>query len=409
MRYGTTFEGRELVCAILTSASNHARMDELKQRWGSLFDPRALAAAEPDWLADTPAVAWLGYSIHGDETSGTDASLALAHRLVAGRSAEVEELLANVVVVMDPCMNPDGRMRTVHQVEQGAGYVSNLDFASRQRGHWPYGRGNHYLFDMNRDWLAGVCPETRGRWRMALEYPPHLFVDAHEMGSLDTYLFYPQNEPRLPALPPKLPDWQVRFSRDHARAFDAFGWGYYTREWADSWYPGYSDAWGSLNGAIGMLYEQAATAGQPLRRASGEVVSYRESVHGHVVSSWTNLGTLMANRSEILSDYLAFRRSNVDSQAPSARSVYVVRTGRHPVREADFLELLAAQGIEAYRSLAAVDVEAVRGLDGDETEALELAAGAVVRSRAAAAGRPRARDARLRPADGRRVLEEGAA
>jgi len=359
--YGRTFEGRELVRVVISSAPNIQRLAQIRASIGALADPRGLDEDRAKAiLGDTPAIAWMGYSIHGDETSGTDASLSVAYRLIAGTDAEVRELLNEVVVVIDPCMNPDGRMRTVTQVEQNAGYVTNLDVASRHRGHWPFGRGNHYLFDMNRDWMAGVCPETRGRWRVAEEFPAQLFVDAHEMDGLDTYLFYPQAEPLNPELPPKLVEWQAVFALDQARAFDEFGWGYYTREWADAWYPGYSDAWGALNGAIGLLYEQGGVSGQPLERASGEVVSYRESVHGHVVSSLANLFSLAHNRQAILADYLAFRRAAIDPGGTRGADAFVVVPGRCPDRETEFVDLLVAQGLEVRIAQAPFDASAVQ-------------------------------------------------
>jgi len=352
--YGRTHEGRPLLRVVITSPENHARLATIKRAIARLADPRGLTEPEARAILDsTPAIAWMGYSIHGDETSGTDASLAVAYHLAAGTSADVLELLREVVVVMDPCLNPDGRQRILTQIEQSAGYVANLDHASMQRGRWPYGRGNHYLFDMNRDWMVGVAPETRGRWRVALEFHPQLFVDAHEMSGLDTYLFYPQADPVHPAMPATLMKWQKAFAAANAAAFDRYGWGYYTREWADGWGAFYSDSWGSLNGAIGMLYEQAGVGGQPLKRASGEIVSYREAVHGQAVSSVSNLTTLARERRAVLADYLAGRRRNVDRARPGGDRAFVLVPGRNPSREARFLDLLLAQGIEVQLASAA--------------------------------------------------------
>ena len=374
--YGVTHEGRELLRTVITSRANHERLDVIRANLARLADPRGLSERDTERLvASTPAVAWLGYSIHGDETSGSDAALALAHHLIAGRDDDVQRLLDAVIVVIDPCMNPDGRARILGQLEQNAGYVTNLDFDGRHRGHWPYGRGNHYLFDMNRDWMSGVCPETRGRWAAARDLPPQLFVDAHEMSGLDTYLFYPQAEPRLPALPEKLLEWQGVFAADHARAFDRHGWGYYTREWADAWYVGYSDAWGSLGGAVGMLYEQARVAGVPLRRASGEVVSYRRAVHGHVVSSWQNLSTLAAHRAEILSDWAAARRRAVERSRPGGDRALFVVPGRHADREADWVETLLAQGIEVWTAPEGLVAREVVASSGGTHEQSEFPAG----------------------------------
>jgi len=274
-RYATSFEGRELVRAVITSPANQARLDAILADVAQLAEPRARgAAAAADRIAkSSPAVAWLGYSIHGDEISGADASLVVGYHLVAGSDKQVADLLDHLVVVIDPVMNPDGRSRILSQIAQTSSDVASLNYDGMQRGWWPYGRGNHYLFDMNRDWIVGSAPETQGRWRELLRFHPQLLVDAHEMDALDTYLFYPQSDPHLPALPASLDRWQKVFAADQGAAFDAMGWAYYTREWADAWYPGYGDSWSALHGAVSMLYEQAGIAGRPLKRASGRVVT----------------------------------------------------------------------------------------------------------------------------------------
>ncbi|HIL37871.1 MAG TPA: hypothetical protein EYG26_10380 [Planctomycetes bacterium] len=350
--YGKTHEGRRLIYAVITSPANHARLESIRSSIDLLSDPRGLSEEQAKDLTErTPAIAWMGYSIHGDETSGSDAALAVAHRLVAGQDEGTLALLDSVVVVLDPCMNPDGRARIASLVQQAAGRRVNLDSQAMQRGRWPFGRGNHYLFDMNRDWMAGVCPETRGRWRVNLALRPQLFVDAHEMSGLDTFLMYPQAAPRHPALPARLLHWQGVFADAHGEVFDAMGWGYYTREWADAWYPGYSDAWGSLGGAIGMLYEQGRNAGQPLRRDSGEVVPYREAVHGQVIASWSNLETLAQNRAAVLGDYHAFHRSHVDGSRSGSKRMFFYHDP-----SGNLTRVLIDQGVEVFA--AAVEFEA---------------------------------------------------
>ena len=349
--YGRTYEGRELLRAVITSEQNLERLGELRKGLQRLADPRGLSAAEGQRLVQSlPAVAWLGYSIHGDELSGADASMAVAYHLAASTDADIVALLDDVIVVIDPAMNPDGRERTVGQIRESFGYVENLDYASMHRGRWPGGRGNHYLFDMNRDWMSGLAPETRGRWRAVLDLPPQLFIDGHEMSGLDTYLFYPQSEPHHPELTPRQQALQSLFADDHAVAFDAHAWGYYSREWADAWYPAYSDFWGTLNSAVGMLYEQGSTFGQPLRRASGEVVTYRESVFGHVTGSLANLTTLAGHREEILAGYLEARRANVSEKQRDAKRMFVIVPGANGSRERDLVRRLVAQGIEVQRA-----------------------------------------------------------
>jgi len=363
-RYATSHEGRALVRAVVSSPANLARLETLLGHLEVLADPRGHDEARLEAaLEEALPVAWLGYSIHGDELSGADASMAVAYHLVAGTSADVTDLLERLVVVVDPVMNPDGRERIVAQIEQMTGYTPNLDLATMQRGWWPYGRGNHYLFDLNRDWMSGVHPETRGRWAQILRLRPQLLVDAHEMGITDTYLFYPQAAPHNPSLPATLDRWHRVFAHDQAAAFDRRGWAYYTREWADAWAPFYSDAWGSLNGAVGILYEQAGISGFPVRRPAGDVLTYRDAVHHQAVSSLANLGTLAARADEVLADYAAHRRRAVAPSASGAERLLVVRPGAHPAREAALLATLRGQDIEVARADAAFTArEAVDGL-----------------------------------------------
>ncbi|MEM8711950.1 MAG: M14 family zinc carboxypeptidase, partial [Planctomycetota bacterium] len=374
--YGRTFEGRELVTLTITSPENHARIEEIKQNGQTLFDPRGASAEALRSLIETqPGVAWMGYGIHGDETSASEAAVPFVYHLAACTDASVKDALQQAVVVLDPCLNPDGRERIRTMVEQSAGFRANLDSGAMQRGRWPGGRGNHYLFDMNRDWMAGETPETRGRWSRLLELPPQLFVDAHEMSGLDTFLFYPQTDPRNAYLPKRLTHWQTMLAGDAARVFDQFGWGYYTREWADALYPGYSDAWGSLTGAIGMLYEQGRTIGAPLRRESGEVVPYRETVHGQIAVSLSNLLTFAANKDEILEDYVGHRQWAIDAASPLGQRAFAVVPPADVMRGARLLRTLLGQGIEVEEAQEDFEATGVVGWLGSSKETMQLPAG----------------------------------
>jgi hypothetical protein len=348
---GRTHEGRELLAGVVTSEKNMARLDEILAGLHQLADPRKLSQTQAtDLVEHSPAVAWMAYSIHGDEMSGVDAGLALAYQLIADQGAETKALLDDLVVVFDPMQNPDGRERFLAMLESSASTVLDLSDEGLTRGHWPYGRGNHYLFDMNRDWMSGVAPETRARWAAVLKYVPQLFVDAHEMGSSDTFLFYPQSPPRHPDFPATLDKWHRTFADEGARAFDEHGWSYYSREWADGLGPFYSDSWGSLNGAIGILYEQARYAGTAVRRDTGEIATYRDAVRHQLVSSLSNLRSLKTHRKEVLADYLANRRENCDASSAERKRSFIVRAGAQPARERWLIENLLAQGIEVYRT-----------------------------------------------------------
>ncbi|MCP3963707.1 MAG: peptidase [bacterium] len=377
VEYARSHEGRALYYMIVTSPENLARIDEIQQAASSLADPRELSASAGEELLDgQPAIAWMAYSIHGDETSGTDASLAVLHHLVAGTSPEVTELLETVVVLVDPMQNPDGRHRFLQQIAEHRAKTPNVDDQSLlHAGYWPWGRTNHYNFDLNRDWTLAVNPESRGRVEAAGDWHPQLMVDAHEMGPQDTYLFSPARAPRSPFLPGKLDPWGAEFARDQSKAFDRHGWVYYTGEWNEGWYPGYTDAWGGLRGAVPILYEQAGFAEDGVRQAPGNVVTYREAVHHQAVSSIANLTTLSTHRKQILADYLAERRSAVSADGRWADRAFAVLPSANRSRLHAFLELMELQNIEVYQTPAETRVAAAVDQMGRRQERASLPAG----------------------------------
>ncbi len=348
--YARSHENRALYYLAISSEQTIRELDRVKADAARLADPRAVTAAEGDRLADTlPAVAWMAYAIHGDEMSGADAALAAAYHLAACTDDDVTSLLASLVVIIDPLMNPDGRDRTVRAIAENRTAQPNVDDQSLiHSGHWPGGRTNHYLFDLNRDWIFGAHPETRGRIAAAAAWRPHYFMESHEMGSLDTFLFMPPREPMNPNIPANVHKWLPRFADDLGAAFDARGWRYYTGEWNEEWYPGYSGAWGGLRGAIENLYEQASIQTDAVRRPEGTLESYRESVHKQLVSTMANLTTLAANRREVLRDFLAVRRGAVAPEGPYARRTFAVVPGANITRTRAFTDLMTLQGFEVH-------------------------------------------------------------
>lgn len=348
VRYGTTHEGRPLHYLVLASEANIARLDALRADLAKLADPRAIDAAAADKLAEKlPAVAWMAYTIHGNELSSSDAALAAAYHLAAGNGDDVKALLAELVVIIDPLMNPDGRERYLTMAQQNRTTQPSVDDQSVLHSEvWPSGRMNHYLFDMNRDWLWATQPETRGRIAAISQWHPHFFMESHEMWSQDTFLFLPPREPINPHFPEHTRRWSEAFAQDHAAAFDARGWRYYTGEWSDNWYPGYSSSWAPLRGAIANLYEQARIHTDAVRREDGTLETYRESVHKQLVSTMANLGSLAKNRRAVLRDFLAEKRACVAPDAAPAPRTFALPPSANTARWAQFLDLLHTQGIE---------------------------------------------------------------
>ena len=239
--YGKTYEGKPLVYLMISSKKNMVNLQSIKNSISTLADPRLIktVTAAKKIIVNTPAIAWMAYGIHGDEISSTDAAVQLAYQLAAGSDPTTKKILQELVVSIDPIENPDGRERYLQQLKQWRGAVVNSDASSLDHsGFWPYGRGNHYLFDLNRDWFATVHPETRGKVSAILEWKPQFLVDSHEMGAYDTYLFNPPRAPFNPFLPKAIYKWWDNIAKDQAAAFDEYGWSYYTRDWNEEVYPG---------------------------------------------------------------------------------------------------------------------------------------------------------------------------
>ena len=379
VEYAQSYEGRPLVYLAISSPANLARSAGIQRGMAALADPRGLDAARRAQLIEsTPGIAWLAYSIHGNESSGSDASLALMYHLAADRSAATRTLLDELVVIVDPSQNPDGRGRFVKGLAENRGTQPSVDDQSvLHTGYWPFGRGNHYLFDLNRDWIYGRHPETRGRIAEMVRWKPLLVVDIHEMGSQDTHLFSPGREPYNPNHPAYMQAWGQLFANDQARAFDRYGYPYYSGEWNEEWYPGYTGSWAWLKGANGILYEQARIAEDGVQRPT-HLLSYQQSVHHQLISSFANLETLRRERRHMLDTFATDRAGVTSARGPYANRSFVILPTGNGGRLNDLLDLIRLQGFEAHRATRSLKVSSATDQLGRELRNFEVPAGSIV-------------------------------
>ena len=348
-RYGETWEGRELVYVVITSAENRARIDAIKAGMRRLRNAGGTGPAEAASIIESqPAVTWLSYGVHGNEISSTDAAMQTAYHLLAARGDErVTKILAETVVVLDPVQNPDGRDRFIHNFEMAEGLIPFADrLAAEHDEPWPSGRVNHYLFDMNRDWFILSQPETQGRVDAIQEWYPVAFVDAHEMGSDSTYYFAPEAVPYNPHLADDQRASLELFGRNNARWFDHFGLDYYTREVFDAFYPGYGASWPSYFGSIAMTYEQASARGLVIRKYDGAEMRYAETVRNHFVTSMGTAETVAENREKFLEDFYAYQRSAIDEGSNESIRAYILPAQADQAAADKLAGLLVRQGAE---------------------------------------------------------------
>ncbi|MGD2120998.1 MAG: M14 family zinc carboxypeptidase [Gemmatimonadota bacterium] len=361
--YGKTNEGRDLLLLTITSPSNRPHVDEIRANMARLADPRGVDRAELDRIIqESPAVAWLSYSVHGSESAGTEAAILTVYQLAAGMDAVTENVLDELVVVIDPASNPDGRERVVHsfQKRKGMTYDDNPD-SWEHDSDWPGGRTNHYQFDLNRDWSWLTQVETKQRIAEYFRWNPVVHVDLHEMGG-DSYFFFPAATPVHGAIPDVVMKWQRIYGEGNAEAFDRFGWPYYTKIGFDMYYPGFGDSWPSMMGAIGMTYEQGGGSGVgiAIRREDGTTHTFRQRAHGHFTTSMATLKTTAERREERLADFLAFFRHAISLGDGPVKS-YALVPGTDPYNADQLADLLTRQDIEVTAATEGFSARVARG------------------------------------------------
>jgi hypothetical protein len=303
LRYGETPEGRPLILLVLAREDRTDGLDEIRARIDELRGPGLPESRATEIARGTPAVAWLAYGVHGDESSSTEAALWTAYDLAVGATGAAG-ILDSLVVLIDPMLNPDGRDRYVHWYRGAKADPPNRYADSYEHTPpWPGGRYNHYLFDLNRDWAWAVQPETRARLAQYARWNPQVLVDFHEMSHTSSYFFFPPAEPVNPVYPPSMSEWGEYFGRANAREFDRRRWLYYTEQTFDLFYPGYGDSWSSLTGAIGMTYEQAGSrrAGLAVRRPDGTVLTLADRLEHHRIAGLTTLRAAAERKTGLLS------------------------------------------------------------------------------------------------------------
>ena len=379
VEYAKSHEGRPLYAIFISSPENIANLDSIKSNINKLSDARNLNDRDAKSLINAlPAVAWMAYSIHGNETSGADAALGIIYHLIASKDSEVTNMLSNMVIVIDPMMNPDGRDRFAKSLEQFRGTSPNYDDQSLlHTGDWPYGRTNHYYFDLNRDWLYLTQPETRGRVALINEWRPQILVDGHEMGAQDTFMTGPPREPINKNIDRDLIKWGNQFANDQANEFDKRGWRFYTGEWHEDLYPGYS-FYAQFRGTLGILYEQSRMSEDGVRRPEGTIQSYKEAVHHQYISTLANLKTLQRNSYQMYLDYWDGRKFNVSTNGKYANQTFVILPTDNHGRLNALVAKLEAQDVELYRNTKVLTVQSALKQTGELVEDFLIPKGSLI-------------------------------
>jgi hypothetical protein len=302
--YGETWEGRPLGVCIVSSPENLARLEQIR-----LSNLQRAGFAEGKPGTDPVPIVWLAYSVHGSEPAGAEASMNVLYSLVTGAWEGSSEWLKNMVIIIDPCQNPDGRDLFTSRYMRAQGWPpnSNPDAWEHNQG-WPSARVNHYLFDLNRDWSWHVQKETKARMKLYNSYMPQVHADFHEMGSGSTYFFPPGAEPWHEVITPWQREFHALTGKKSAELFNPGFRLYYTKDNFDLFCPSFGDTWPLFNGAMGFTFEQGggAQAGLSLVRNETDTLTFEKRVEGHFLASMAVVATAAENREKLMKNFYDF-------------------------------------------------------------------------------------------------------
>ena len=376
--FARTYERRPLHALFVTSPENHARLEDIRTANLKLADPATPAAERAAIAERNPAIVWLSYNVHGNEASSTETAMQVAYRLASATDAETLRWLDRTVVIIVPSMNPDGRDRYVNWYRSVASTVLRLEPQDLEHDEpWPGGRTNHYWFDLNRDWVWLVHPESQGRIDLYQQWLPQVHTDYHEQGYDNNYFTMPGQAPRNLNLPPAYDTWADRFGRANAAAFDEAQVNYFTREAFDFFYPGYGSSYPSLFGGIGMLTEQGghSRGGRAVETSDGYVLTLRQRIFDHYETSLATIALAADARAELLDYFQAFYSPSTKRTATTA---YLLPDDDGSGYLYQVMDMLLKHGVRVEKTTEAVTVRDAHAYETGRPASRNFAAGTYV-------------------------------
>ncbi len=353
--YARSYQQRPLVHLVITSEENQRNLETIRENHLALTDPEK--SGEMD-VSDMPLVVRLGYGVHGNESSAHNSSPLVAYYLAAGMSNEVDEILDNMVIIIDPSLNPDGMDRFASWVNRHRSHTLNTDPGDREFSDvWPGSRTNHYWFDLNRDWLPVQHPESYGRVKAYHEWMPNINTDHHEFGSNSTFFFQPGVPERVnPRIPQRTDDLTYDVGMYHAEAFDRIGQTYYTQEGFDDFYFGKGSTYPDVHGSIGILFEQASSRGH-LRETVHGLLSFPKTIKNQVVVSLSTIEAGLNMRETLLDHLRWFYTSAIEEAEQEPFEAYIFGDQHDQGKNYHLLDMMKTHQIDFYEINESVEID----------------------------------------------------
>ena len=340
---GRTHEQRPLVMLTVTAPNKLTQIEQIRQAHLARLGNNSKKAK------DEPAVVWMGYSVHGNESSGSNASLLTAYYLAAAQGDEINNLLNNTVILLDPSLNPDGLARFANWANSNRGMNLSSDPKTREHTeNWPSSRTNHYWFDLNRDWLLLQHPESRARIAKFHQWKPNVLTDFHEMGPNSSYFFQPGIPSRKhPITPIENVTLTKAIANYHAKTLDENNALYFTEESFDDFYYGKGSTYPDVNGGIGILFEQASSRGHIQETINGPL-TFPFTIKNQLLTSLSTFKAAVENRKALLDYQAKFYDQAAELAGDENFAGYVVEGAKDSTRITDFLALLEQHKIKAF-------------------------------------------------------------
>ena len=360
--YGITNERRTLEVAYISSPENLKNIDDIRK---NNLKRAHLMEGQPN-NADI-AIVWLSYNVHGNEANSTETAMKVLYELAGKNDPKYNSWLEKLVIILDPCLNPDGRDRYVNWYNQVVSSSPNSNIhALEHHENWRQGRSNHYLFDLNRDWVWQTQIESKQRLKLYNSWMPQVHVDFHEQYYNSQYYFAPAAQPMHELITPWQKEFQATVGKNNAKYFDEKGWLYFTREVFDLLYPGYGDSYPTFNGAVGMTYEMPghSTAGLAVVTDKGDTLTLNKRIDMHFTTSMATLEICYASRQALINEFSNYFITDKDQDA-----YYVLKSNKQD-RIVLLMELLDKNMIQ-YR--APSDAKTLKGFSYKMNEFVNVA------------------------------------
>ncbi|WP_165748625.1 M14 family metallopeptidase [Cellulophaga sp. Z1A5H] len=343
---GETFEGRPLLLLTITSPDNHKKIDQIQKEHLEISTQDGSAKS----TNDLPVVVYQGFSIHGNEPSGSNAALVYAYYLAAAEGEEIEQLLKHTVILLDPSFNPDGLQRFAYWANTNKNANLNPDGNDREYHEvWPGGRTNHYWFDMNRDWLPVQLPESRARIASFHKWMPNILTDHHEMGTNSTFFFQPGEPNRVHPLTPKInQELTAEIGTFHAKALDNIGSLYYSEEDYDDYYYGKGSTFPDVNGGIGILFEQASSRGHIQESVNG-ILTFPFTIRNQFATALSTIEAAQHMRIKLLQYQQQFFKDALIESSKNKTKTIIFGDSKDAAKSWHLAEILQRQKIKFHQ------------------------------------------------------------